>query len=66
MRAISDYTPEIARLQDPAFLAPFYMRPEEARWLNFRFIFENNIDIAGALPPGIDTFSISYRLQRVQ
>jgi hypothetical protein len=66
VRAISDYTRDIARISDPIYLSPFYMRPEDAKWLSWRLIFENNIDVAGSAPPAIDTFAVSYRFQRVQ
>jgi hypothetical protein len=56
--ALTKYTTEITDLQDPAFLAPFAMRPQDSHWMNFRLIFENQ----GALSPTLDSIAIAYRM----
>lgn len=70
-RNITDYTPEPNDLADDRWTDQF-SGPNEAflgsdvTYFNWRFIFENNVDANPPTTPTIDSFSVSYRLEKTQ
>jgi hypothetical protein len=57
---------------DPSFTTPLRgaqrgVHPAgRIRYVNWRFVTSNNVDASPPLAPTIETFSLSYRFQRVQ
>jgi hypothetical protein len=54
----------------PSFLLKFGsstegFTPRDVRYVNWRFVTSNNTDADPPVAPSIDTFSFSYRFQRV-
>ncbi|MFK7740425.1 MAG: hypothetical protein AB8H80_08875 [Planctomycetota bacterium] len=67
-RAVSSYVEEPADLMESDFLAPFGsqaepFRPADVRYINWRFLMQNNSDAATPIDPSIETFALSYRFE---
>ncbi|MFQ5504291.1 MAG: hypothetical protein ACE5F1_05760 [Planctomycetota bacterium] len=62
-RRLTGYTRDVTDLFDAGFLERYDMRPEDIRLLNFRFVFENNVDSDPPRTPALDSFSFAYRLR---
>jgi hypothetical protein len=67
-RLVTDYTDDPARLHDPEWLrryGPIHrrMQPTDVRYLNWRLVMENNVDVVPAAVPSIESFALVYRLE---
>ena len=56
---------------DPAYCQQFQgpnevFTPRSIRYVNWRFVTSNNVDATPPVAPSIETFSLTYRFQRVQ
>ena len=70
-RTVSTYVTDPNQLMNTQFLAPFgsateSFTPRGVRYVNWRFLMTNNTDANPPVAPAIDTFSFSYRFQRVR
>jgi hypothetical protein len=70
-RTVSTYATDPNQLMNAQFLAPFgsateSFTPRGVRYVNWRFLMTNNTDANPPVAPAIDTFSFSYRFQRVR
>lgn len=73
---LTTYVRDPNDLLDPDFLATFRstgssssttlvgMTPQKLKLLNWRFIFENNVDVNPSTTPSLDSFALTYRIQR--
>ncbi len=59
---LTEYVQDPNQLTDPNFLKKAYMQPDNFRRMNFRFIFENNVNTNPPVTPSLDTFALVYRL----
>lgn len=69
---LSTYVDDVEELNDPSFLARFVaqpvtgrresLRPETVRLVNWRFIFENNVDVNPSVSPSLDSFAMVVRI----
>jgi hypothetical protein len=70
-RTVTGYVDDPNELMDPSYTI-HYMGPNESftprdvRYVNWRFVVGNNVDANPPVNPAIETFSLSYRFQRVQ
>jgi hypothetical protein len=70
-RTVTGYVDDPNELMDPSYTV-HYMGPNESftprdiRYVNWRFVIGNNVDANPPVNPAIETFSLSYRFQRVQ
>lgn len=68
-RNVTDYTDDPNNLADDTFTNQ-YSGPNEVfltqdvKYLNWRFVFENNVEANPPVTPVIDTFILTYRLER--
>ncbi|MCA8951463.1 MAG: hypothetical protein KDE27_18290 [Planctomycetes bacterium] len=64
---VTGYVEDPNRLVDPAYTEQFddgRFRPEDMRYVNWRFVMSNNIDVEPSLAPSIDTFALTWRFER--
>ncbi len=59
---LTKYTNNPNKLVDKNFLKDFYMTPKDLRRMNFRFVFENNVETNPPVTPDMDAFALIYRL----
>jgi hypothetical protein len=67
-RHMTEYTGDPNELADPTFLNRFAkagepFSPRHVRYVNWRFVFGNNVDSQPAASPVIDTFALTYRFE---
>ncbi len=60
---LTKYTEDPNKLFDSRFLSAYYMAPKDTRLMNFRFIFENNVETDPPILPSMDTFALIYRIE---
>ena len=70
-KTVTTYVEDPNQLLDATFLSQFNgpndgFTARDIRYVNWRFIMSNNVDAAQPVTPGIETFALSYRFQRVQ
>jgi len=70
-RTVTRYVEDPNQLMDPSFTIGYAgpnetFTPRDVRYVNWRFVASNNTDSNPPVAPAIDTFSLSYRFQRVQ
>jgi hypothetical protein len=70
-RTVTSYVEDPNQLMDPAYTIQFAgpnesFTPRDVRYVNWRFVTSNNVDANPPVAPSIETFSLSYRYQRVQ
>jgi hypothetical protein len=70
-RTVTKYVEDPNELMDPAYTIRYAgpneaFTPREVRYVNWRFVTSNNVDAVPPVAPTIETFSLSYRFQRVQ
>ncbi len=70
-RTVTAYVEDPNDLMDPAFTNRYAspteaFTPRDIRYVNWRFVTSNNVDATPPVSPAIETFSLSYRFQRVQ
>lgn len=70
-RTVTQYVEDPNRLMDPAYVIQFAgpnesFTPRDIRYINWRFITSNNVDATPPVTPSIETFSLTYRFNRVQ
>lgn len=70
-RTVSTYVTDPNTLMDPTFTSRFAspaegFQPRDVRYLNWRFLMSNNTDANPPVTPSIETFTLSYRFQRVR
>ena len=70
-RTVTKYVEDPNELMDPSFTIRYAgpneaFTPRDVRYVNWRFVTSNNVDASPPLAPTIETFSLSYRFQRVQ
>lgn len=70
-RTVTSYVDDPNQLMDPSYTIRFAgpneaFTPRDIRYVNWRFVTSNNVDANPPVAPAIETFSLSYRFQRVQ
>ncbi len=66
---VTDYVDDPNRLTDAAFLAGYAgpadsFRPNELRYMNWRFIMKNNVDASPPVSPSLESFATVYRFEQ--
>jgi hypothetical protein len=69
-RTVTRYVQDPNQLFDPAFAARYSgpneaFTPRDVRYVNWRFVIGNDAEASPPVVPTIDTFSLTYRFQRV-
>ncbi len=59
---LTPYVQDPNKLQDPNFLKKAYMEPRDLKRMNFRFIFENNVQTNPPVTPSLDSYALVYRI----
>jgi hypothetical protein len=67
-RLVTDYVDDAARLHDPAWLRQFGppgrpLQPSDVRYVNWRLVFENNVQAQPPVSPSLESFGLAYRLE---
>jgi hypothetical protein len=67
-RNMTDFTPAIADLVDPDFLRGFAgnadaFGPDDVRYINWRFVMQNNVNAVPAVSPALESFALTYRFE---
>lgn len=72
---LTTYVSDPNELLDETYLSQFKatgtgtqligMTPESVKLLNWRFIFENNVQVEPSTSPSLDSFALTYRVQKV-
>jgi hypothetical protein len=70
-RTVTKYVEDPNELMDPSFTIRYAgpneaFTPRDVRYVNWRFVTSNNVEATPPVAPTIETFSLSYRFQRVQ
>ena len=68
-RTVTGYVEDPNLLMDPAFLAATGapgLTPRSIRYVNWRFLFGNNVDADPPTSPSIETFALTYRFVRTK
>ncbi len=65
-RTVTRYVEDPNDLMDPAFTNQFSapndpFTPRDVRYVNWRFVTSNNVDVEPPVTPSIETFALSYR-----
>lgn len=69
-RTVTRYVQDPNQLFSPAFTAAYAgpnesFTPRDIRYLNWRFVIANDVEASPPVVPTIETFSLTYRFQRV-
>jgi len=61
-KRLTRYTADPAELVDVEWLRHASMSPSDVTHVNFRMIFENDVESVPAVTPDVDTFWLTYRI----
>ena len=72
---LTTYVSDPNELLDPDFLATFRatgpgqsvlkgMTPQTMKLVNWRFTFDNNVEVNPTTTPSLDSFALTYRIQK--
>ena len=70
-RTVTTYVQDPNQLMNLQYLSQFAgpnegFTPRDVRYINWRFVMSNNTEASPPVAPGIETFALSYRFERVQ